>query len=144
MSDDIRAFSVRIIGRVVHAVIHLDDCKIEWRYALQTSRIRAELAWIGTALVEGVNPAFRAEIVLSRAGIELIQRQRIFTFEDFHAIEIGGNSDGPAHPAIGAGAAPRRVKAIGKFDAKAHRSAVAGAVGDLNIGVHADLLFREN
>lgn len=129
---------------MVHAVIDGNNLEIEGGNTFEAGSIYTKLVWAGAALVEGVNPAFRAEIVLSRTGIELIQRQRIFTFEDFHAIEIGGNSDCSAHPAIGAGAAPRRVKAIGKFDAKAHRSAVAGAVGDLNIGVHADLLFREN
>ncbi len=81
--------------------------------------------------------------MLRGTRIKRVERQRIFAFKNFQSIQIGGDGNCTAHPAIRAGATARRVKAIGKFDAKAHCSAVAGTVGYFDIGVHAGLLFQE-
>src|SRR3954463_9412012 len=101
---------------MMHAVKHRDLRKIEWADAVQARHIDAELAGIRPPLMMGIDAAARAEVMLGRPGVELIESQRLGAGGNLQIAEFGGHRDSPAHPAKGTVAAPRGAKPIHQAD----------------------------
>jgi hypothetical protein len=74
-----------------------------------------------------VDAATGTEVVLRRAGVELVAAQCIRTRINNNAVKLSRDGNRTAHPAIGAGAAARCAQAIGQLDPKLHGSAVTSA-----------------
>jgi hypothetical protein len=75
-----------IVGRVTVAVMDYDFGEIEWRYALETGDIDAELIRVRPALVVRVNAASVTEMVLGDTGIEAIGRELVLALGDFEIL----------------------------------------------------------
>jgi hypothetical protein len=84
----------------------------------------------------GVDPAFRAEIMLRGVGVELIDAQNVLPGDDREAFEFGRDSDCAPHPAVRTSAATRCVQTVREGDMKPDRSAVARSVGLLDVLIH--------
>src|ERR1043166_154887 len=110
---------------MVDPVDHRHIGEIERAYAFEARDVDAVLVLVRAAAMVRVDPAPRAEIMLRRAGVEPVGRQRLFAGLDRHATEIGRHRHRAAHPAIRAGAAARAVQSVGQFHPEAHGAAVA-------------------
>src|SRR3954469_20358108 len=84
----------------------------------------------------GVDAAAGAEEWLRRAGIEAVACQRIVALQDPDPAHFGHHDDGAAHPAIGTGAAQRRIEAVAQRRLEAHRAAMALAGPNLLVARH--------
>jgi hypothetical protein len=88
---------------MVDAVVDDHLLHLERIDALQASDVEAEFAGVGAALVMGVDATSRAEEVLRRIRVELIDAKPIRTFEDPEAaLRCCGDdrSTSPAHRTI--------------------------------------------
>src|SRR5438552_19109974 len=119
----------------MNAVVHRHFSEIEGTYAIEAGDVDAVLIGVRPPLVMGVDAALRAEMVLRRHGVELVGGERFAACENGHAVEIGRDGDGAAHPAIGAGTAARRLQSVRKYNAEAHGSAMAGSVDLPNVAI---------
>ena len=77
--------------------------------------------------------------MLRGAGVELVERERLFTLQKAVVTDIGRYRDRAAHPAIGAIAAPRSAEPAGQFHMKAHSAAVACSADFSAIQIHPAL-----
>jgi hypothetical protein len=113
-----------VIG-VVHPVENGHLGKVEWAYPVQAGNVHSILVWIGSALMVRVDPAFGAEEMLRRSGIEAITCQRILAPKELNSTHVRRGRYRAAHPAIGAGTAANGVEPIGKCRFKANSAAMA-------------------
>src|SRR5689334_13608900 len=101
---------------------------------VDAARVDAPAVRMRTRHVEGLGAAGRAEVVLRRAGVEGVQRQRLAALRDAEA--VGGDDQvqeggARAHGAV----ALVDVQLRGRVDFEAHAAAVAAAaVGDHRAG----------
>ena len=74
--------------------------KIKRADAVKTGHIHPEQAGVRPTLMMGIDTASLAEIMLRRAGIELIKRQIFFAHDELNARQGDRNRNRAAHPAI--------------------------------------------
>ena len=113
-----------LIRRMIYTVIGGYILNIEGIDAFQAADIESVLIGIGPSLVVGIDAAIRAEIVLRRAGIELIEFQVLRAFDDAYAAQRHRSDDSSLAPANGAIASPGIHDAIGKIQFQLNRTAV--------------------
>jgi hypothetical protein len=87
VADDL--IPAALVGWVVDSINHRYVFEIERTDALEAGDTNAVLIRIRAAAMMGVDAAPRAEIVLRRAGIETIDRQRILARVDGDAADVG-------------------------------------------------------
>ena len=87
-----------------------------------------------------IDSACRAEIVLRRSRIELVQRQQVFTGKKFYTAEFGSHRDCSPHTAERTRASARRVQPVSEFDFKLDCLAMASRTPNIFIGSHRPIL----
>lgn len=70
---------------MIHAVVRRYWTKLKWVNALKAADVVSVLLRVGSALMVCIDTAYRAEIVLRRLGIELVQTENVGTFYDANA-----------------------------------------------------------
>ena len=62
--------------------------EVECAETLHAGDINSDLAWIGSALMMGMDATGLAEVVPGCARVKLIERQTIFTLDEFDVLEV--------------------------------------------------------
>src|SRR5215471_1038830 len=93
------------IGGMVHAVArrHVED--VVRIHAFETTDIEAVLVRVDAPLVVRVDPAVSAEVVTRRVRVELVEPQRVGSFDHAQPGQRNGGDDralAPAHRAVAA------------------------------------------
>ena len=104
---------IRGMGDAIHDP---DLRKIEGAGAFDAGDVDTELVRVRAALMVGIDAAGLAEIMLCRAGVELVERQIVFAFYELDIRKLSRDGDGAAHAAVGAGAAANRVEFVRQPD----------------------------
>lgn len=97
---DGHARSLPAVGGMVHTVEDGDIVEVERTDALEAGHVYTVLGVVGTAPVESVRTALRAEVMFCGAGIELIKTECVFTLLNGNSIEFCGDNDGATHAAV--------------------------------------------
>ena len=94
------------IGRMIDAIVYFYGAEIEWVDAFQTAHVVSELVWATSALVVGVYAADRAEVVLCRVRIELVEPQLVMSLHNSQSCQWHRCHNGALAPADRAIAVP--------------------------------------
>ena len=78
-----------IVLWVVLAIQHWNFFKIERTHAFKAGNVHAILLWVGAALMMCVNPANRTKVMLRGFGVELIERELVFTLGEVNVGKVG-------------------------------------------------------
>ncbi len=88
----LRGFTLPI-ARMMDSVDCWDISKIKWVDAFKAGDIKSKLLRVGAALMMGVNPADRAEIVFGCHRVELVHAEHVGALCDRQAIKRDGGND---------------------------------------------------
>jgi hypothetical protein len=140
---DGHARSLSAVGGMVHTVEDGDVVEVERTDALEAGYVYTVLGVVGTAPMESVGTALRAEVMLCGAGIELIEIEGVFTLLNGNSIEFCGDNDSATHAAVRAIAASCGTETVAEPDREADGAAVAGRFGLGDIREHGNTLLGQ-
>ena len=103
-------------------------CKIKRAHPLNARNIDPVLVGRRAALVEGIDAAFRTEVMLGFASAELIKRQRLLPLGNSDIPQIGRYRHSASHTAERAVAPACSSQAVGQAQRKPHGPAMAGCL----------------
>ena len=83
-----------------------------------------------------IDAAAGTEEVLGGSGVKTVARQRILALQELDPAFFRHDDDGAAHPAVGAGAAQRRIQTVAERHLETHRTAMALSGPDVGIVNH--------
>src|SRR5690606_8726533 len=118
--------ATRTILGMTAAFINRYFLKIEGAHAFNTGHIHTILLRVGAALMEGINPAMRTEIMPGLPGVELIKGQSILPLLHLNICQVARHRHRPAHAAIRAIATARRTQAVCQLHIETNGSTMAG------------------
>lgn len=118
--------ATRTILGMTTAFINRYFFKVEGAHAFNTGYVHSILLRVGTALMEGINPAVRTEIMPGLPSVELIKGQSILPLLHLNVGQVSRHRHRATHAAIGAIATARRTQAIGQLHIETNGSAMAG------------------
>src|SRR5690606_18573000 len=124
---------VRVIHRVGSPFANGYFPEVERAHAFNACDIHTILIGAGTTLVEGIDPAFRAEVMFRHLSLELVERKSVLPLQHFEVGKIYRNCNGAPHAAVRTIASTGAPYSIRQFQLETDRPAVAGCLVDRTV-----------